>query len=127
MMHQLIWVFASFGGAMLTYFFQRIGLNVVVASCCVGLLGALLSYLLKMPHLAYVIFAGSFVGMTSPKVGGYGFVVIASIFCGIVYGQSLKLFEGFGGKLGATAFVSSVSTHYLLSVLKKVLKWKLLK
>lgn len=124
MMQQLIWIFASFGGAMLTYFLHRLGLSVVVSSCCVGLMGALLSHVLKMPHLALVIFAGSFVGMTSPNVGGYLFVAVASLICGLVYGQTLKLFEGFGGKLGATAFVSSVFTHYLLVFLKKVFKLK---
>ena len=122
MMQQIIWIFASFGGGMLTYYLHRLGLSVVVASCCVGLLGALLSYLLKMPNLAYVIFAGSFVGMTSPKVGSYTFVALASLICGLVYGQTLRIFDGFGGKLGATAFVSTVFTHYVVSLFKKILK-----
>lgn len=119
-MQQFIWILASLGGALSTYYLHRLGLHVVLSSCIIGLLGFALSYVFKMPSLAYVIFAGSFVGMTSPKVGNYAFVALAGIFCGFLYAKTLSWFEGFGGKLGATAFVSTSITFFMLKLIKKI-------
>ena len=119
-MQQIIWIIASFSGAMGTYLLHRMGLNVVVSSCIIGLVGFGFSLLFKMPSLAYVIFAGSFVGMTSPKVGNYYFIALASVTCGFIYGKTLNWFTGFGGKLGATAFVSTCITFIGMKLVKKI-------
>ncbi|WP_223177616.1 hypothetical protein [Psychroflexus maritimus] len=120
MLNHLILIFSSSLGAAATYMLHKNGLSVVVASCIVGLLGALFGHLFNLPHLALVVFAGTFVGMTSTNLASLGLVVLGGLVCGIIYILSLKLFVGFGGKLGTTAFLSTLFVWGLFYLLQKI-------
>ena len=106
-------------GAIGTFQLQKIGLSPVVASCAVGLLGALIGYLMKNEDLAMVIFAGSFVGMTTVSIASFPIMLIAGLACGVLYVLSEPIFVGYGGKLGAIAFVSVAIVLGLFMVLSK--------
>jgi hypothetical protein len=82
----------------------------------VGLIGALAGHLLQISDLPAVIFAGSFVGMTGDSVGSYTAVSLGGIVAGLIYSISLSIFSGFGGRLGTIAFISTVSSFYLLKL-----------
>lgn len=103
-------------GAFGTYQLQKAGLSPVVASCIVGLAGALIGYLLKNEDLSMVIFAGSFVGMTTITIASTTLIVIAGLACGTLYWASTHLFDGYGGKLGALAFISVAIVVLLFSL-----------
>lgn len=106
-------------GAIGTFQLQKVGLSPVVASCGVGLLGALFGYLMKNEDLAMVIFAGSFVGMTTVSIATIPIMLIAGLACGILYVLAEPIFVGFGGKLGAIAFVSVGIVLGLFMILPK--------
>jgi len=93
-------------GAYGTFQLQKMGLSPVIASCIIGLIGALIGYGWGNEDISMVIFAGSFVGMTSITLASVPVILIAGLGCGLLYWLSLPLFEGFGGKLGALAFIS---------------------
>ena len=93
-------------GAIGTYQLQKTGLSPVIASCIVGLAGAFIGYLLKNEDLSMVIFAGSFVGMTTVAIASTPLILIAGLACGTLYWASTQVFDGYGGKLGALAFIS---------------------
>lgn len=112
------------GGAFLTFILHKYGLSVVVASCLVGLLGAALEQLFKVHHLAFVIFAGSFVGMSSSSVTSLPLVLIGGALCAVVYQLTTDYFKGFGGRLGTIAFISTIAAFYLLNWLRKIIKVK---
>ena len=93
-------------GALGTFQLQKVGLSPVVASCIIGLLGALIGYWMNAEDLAMVIFAGSFVGMTTVSLGSLPIVLLAGLACGVFYLIAEPIFVGYGGKLGAIAFIS---------------------
>ncbi len=108
MLSQFLLILASSLGAIATYLLHKNGVSVVVASCIVGLIGAGIGHLFNIPNLALVVFAGSFVGMTSTTIGSMPLVFVGGLICGVIYVLSLKIFVGFGGKLGTTAFISTL-------------------
>ena len=108
-------------GSVATYSLQKAGLSAVIASCIVGLVGALAGHLLKNDHLALIIFAGSFVGMTSTAWGTWPMMVIGGLLAGGVYLLSLELFAGFGGRLGTIAFLSTILSWGLCAVLTRII------
>lgn len=93
-------------GAVGAFQLQKAGLSPVVASCIVGLLGALVGYFMNTEDVAMVIFAGSFVGMTTFSIASLPIILLAGLACGILYLLSEPFFVGYGGKLGAIAFIS---------------------
>ena len=118
MQETILLIIASALGALATFLLHKYGISVVVASCIIGLLGAGLNYFIKSPHLALVIFAGSFVGMTSTAVGSISLVLLAGALAGLIYKYSLHIFAGFGGRLGTIAFISTVISYFFLKILK---------
>ena len=119
MLSHFLLILASSLGAVITYLLHKNGISVVVASCIVGLLGAGIAQLFDIPHLALVVFAGSFVGMTSTAIGSLPLVFLGGLICGVIYVLSLKIFVGFGGKLGTTAFLSTLLVWALFYLFKK--------
>lgn len=119
MTQTLILIAGSTGGAIITFLLQKQGFSVVVASSLVGLLGALIGHYTSIQHLPLVIFAGSFVGMTSVSVGSLPIVAIAGMLAGYIYTISLNVFSGFGGRLGTIAFVSTIVSLYTFKIIKK--------
>ena len=106
-------------GAIATYYLQKIGLNAVIASCIVGLVGALIGYFFKTEDITYVIFAGSFVGMTAISITSLPIICIAGTLCGVLYLFTENHFIGYGGKLGAIAFVSLIIVSSLFWMFRK--------
>ena len=92
-------------GSVATFSLQKAGISAVIASCIVGLVGALAGHLLKNDHLALIVFAGTFVGMSSTSVGSWPIVILGGLACGGIYLGSLDVFAGFGGRLGTKANV----------------------
>lgn len=94
----------------------KIEMSAVMASCLVGLLGTFipLSSFGNVKNLQNAIYAGSFAGMCSAGVlNHYSQIILLSLLGASFYLLTLDLFKGFGGKLGAIAFIS-VSLVYLL-------------
>jgi len=108
-------------GAVMTFLLQKYWFSVVVASCVVGLLWALLGYYFKIPQLPLVVFAGSFVGMTSPSVWNITIIILGGIFTGLLYQVCTNIFQWFGGKLWTMAFVSTISSFYIVLLIKKLI------
>jgi hypothetical protein len=78
-----------------------LGQGPVVASALVGLLAAL-----ALGEQAAPAYCGTFVGMVSTAVlPTLVPVAAASVVAGLVFVASKRLFDGFGGKLGTTAFL----------------------
>ena len=76
-------------------------LGAVVAAALVGLLAHLV-----VPDYAVPAYCGAFVGMAGPDVlPGYAAVAGAGTVAGAVFLATERVFDGFGGKLGTTAFV----------------------
>ncbi|VTT87200.1 hypothetical protein DM2_3238 [Halorubrum sp. DM2] len=93
-------------GAPLTFLLSvRVGVGPVVASALVGLCASLLTETYAAPA-----YCGSFVGMATPAAGADpGSVVAAGLVAGGVFVLAKRAFNGFGGKLGTTAFVGCLS------------------
>lgn len=110
-------LFGGCAGAVSTYYIQKMGCTPVIASCLIGLAGALLGYLVDSEDLAMVIFAGTFVGMTTVSIATLPIMVSGGLLCGILYLLTAPLFEGYGGKLGAIAFISLLVVFFLIQVI----------
>ena len=81
------------------------GVGPIVASALVGLCAYLLSETYGAPA-----YCGSFVGMATPAAGAdLGAVAAAGLVAGGVFVAAKRAFNGFGGKLGTTAFVGCLS------------------
>ena len=76
------------------------GAGVIVGSGVVGLLAHL--FVQKYEAPAY---CGTFVGMATASVLSWGELLAASVVAGVVFIAAQRAFNGFGGKLGTTAFV----------------------
>lgn len=120
-MHQLLlMILGGVGGAISTFLLHKYGFSVVVSSCIIGLIGAAIGHFTKSTHLPLVIFAGTFVGMTSTTIGTIPLIIAGGVLVGIIYQTSLKIFTGFGGRLGTIAFISTVLAYYLLVAVRKM-------
>jgi hypothetical protein len=76
------------------------GLGAVVASALVGLVAGVL-----FEEYAAPVYCGSFVGMVAPAVlADLAVVTAAGVVAGAVFVAADRVFGGFGGKLGTTAF-----------------------
>ncbi|SFR35278.1 MULTISPECIES: hypothetical protein [Halorubrum] len=82
-----------------------VGTGPVVASALVGLCAHLLTETYGAPA-----YCGSFVGMATPAAGAdLGAVAAAAVAAAAVFVLAKRAFNGFGGKLGTTAFVGCLS------------------
>ncbi|MBP1987046.1 hypothetical protein [Halolamina salifodinae] len=92
---------AVVAGAVLTYWLSvDAGFGPVVASAVVGLAAGV-----ALPRVDSAAYCGSFVGMVSPAVfPDAGLVVAAGAAAGALFVAARGAFDGFGGKLGTTAF-----------------------
>lgn len=117
----LLIIFYCVIGAILAYVINvYIGLGAIIASSMIGLLGAIL-----MPNYAVAIYCGSFVGMVSPMVlHDFYHVLLAAMMAGFILMLSEDVYKGYGGKLGATAFIPwvilTVSNNVQLTTLQSL-------
>jgi len=94
-------VAVAVAGPLTYYLSTTLGLGPVLASALVGLLAALIA-----GEQAAPAYCGSFVGMVSTAVlPTVAPVAAASLVAAAVFVASKRVFNGFGGKLGTTAFV----------------------
>ncbi|QZY00993.1 hypothetical protein [Halobaculum rubrum] len=83
----------------------QVGVGPVVASALVGLCAFLLTETYGAPA-----YCGSFVGMATPAADAdLGAVTAAGLVAAGVFVAAKRAFNGFGGKLGTTAFVGCLS------------------
>jgi|GEM_PF-276896 len=94
-------------GTLITYVLSvHVGLGAVVASALGGVAIALV-----LPSVAVPFYCGTFVGMISPGlVVGWPALVLAGLIGGIVYVIGKGALDGYGGKLGTTAFFACLAT-----------------
>jgi len=110
----LIIIFAG----MVTYLLQDLfRLDAVTASALVGLTLAILH-----PHTNHIIvvdaFCATFTGMASKeRAKTYAEMFFFTILTAILFIAVASLFDGSGGKLGATAFLATVSGRGMLNTL----------
>ncbi len=104
-------VLAVAAGAPLTRLLAvDLGLGVVVAAALVGLLADRL-----VPSHGAAVYCGAFVGMASPALfTGLPAVTGAGLVAGTVFVAAEQVFDGFGGKLGTTAFVGCAAVALAL-------------
>lgn len=99
-----------FIGTLITYWISvTLGLGAVIAS---GLVGVFAAAFLK-PYAA-PIFSGTFVGMASSQVFDYPTIALAGAIAGLVFVVGKHVFNGFGGKLGTTAWAGCVFAALLV-------------
>lgn len=110
-------------GALGAFQLQKAGLSPVVASCLVGLIVAVIGAWLNSEDIAMVIFAGSFVKMTTVSIASFPIMLLAGLACGILYLLAEPIFIGYGGKLGAIAFISTAIVLFLFLVIRKEVGW----
>jgi len=90
---------------------EQFHLSAVISSAAVGLAGTFIPFPdSHKPHsLQAIIYAGSFAGMCSPHLlAGTHLILFASACGALSYLFLQPRFTGFGGKLGASAFVVSL-------------------
>ncbi|GAA4326716.1 hypothetical protein GCM10023164_28910 [Christiangramia aestuarii] len=97
-------------GALVTYWLNvSLDIGVVLAAGITGLFSSFLPFINRrsdiLRELPVAVYCGAFAGMTSPLVaGGYGFIMAAGLFSGLLLVISKSTLNGFGGKLGSIAF-----------------------
>ncbi len=83
---------------------SQLGWSPVLASASVGLIAGLIPMRMTLQAAVY---SGSFAGMCSSElVTNYWEILGISLIGAILYFYTLRIFQGFGGKLGTIAFVS---------------------
>lgn len=103
-------VIVSISGMLTFILNNKVGLESVTASSIVGILGVILLEKYQMQ-----IFCGSFVGMASSNVFvDYRHVFMATVMADIIFNGLKYEFIGFGGKLGAIAFISTMLVSIFL-------------
>ena len=122
-LNSALMILAGAGGAAATSLLHaKFGLSVVLASSLVGLLaagvGTLVSDDIYLPAAAY---AGSFVGMTAIDVAPLLLITIAGAGAGLLYAMMIafQIFPGYGGRLGAIAFISTFLVIGAVEMLSK--------
>ncbi len=91
----------------------------VAASAAVGLAGTFLPFPERFDRksIQAAIYAGSFVGMSAPELlSAHAYILLASAVGAIVYVLARPHFNGFGGRLGAIALVSSLALLLIRTV-----------
>jgi hypothetical protein len=106
-----IFIFVVYSGITTYYLHHLLNFNSVLASGMVGFVGSII-----YKRFAAPIFCGSFIAMASENLPTISRgIIIASVLGGIIYILIKDLFDGYGGKLGAIAFISSILTAIILN------------
>lgn len=108
-----IWqMFFVFTAGIVTYGMSHdLGLGPVISASIIALLAHMIS-----PKYSVAAYCGSFVGMTSNLLlYNYQEVALASSIAGIIYFLTSDVFNGFGGKLGTIALLSTAITCHSLN------------
>jgi hypothetical protein len=102
----LVFIYVVLGGIATFFIANQLNLNAVLVSGFVGLVASITFKKYQIP-----IYCGSFAGMASILIFDHmGWMFLSSIFTGLLFVASQEVFKGFGGKLGATAFLGTFVT-----------------
>ncbi len=121
-MNFVLMVLGGMGGAAATSYLQRkYGVTAVVASSLVGLLGATIGSLFSDTRFPAAVFTGSFAGMTAAAVAPLGTIALAGAGSGFLYAlvMGFDVFRGYGGRMGAVAFISTSLVLRMAGILLK--------
>ena len=125
-MNLIIIIISGVFGAILTFYVsERYKLSPVKSSAFLSLVVALFFYFFPdllnsflTKNIPIVFFGTSFIGMVSSKMNGSYFqLTVAGILFSLIYSIKSHFFEGFGGALGALAFISLVITMVCFDLL----------
>lgn len=108
-----IWqMFSIFTAGIVTYGMSHdLGLGPVISTSVIALLAHMIA-----PKYSVAAYCGSFVGMTSNLLlYNYREVALASFIAGIIFFLASDVFNGFGGKLGTIALLSTALTCHSLN------------
>ncbi|GGG45980.1 hypothetical protein [Bizionia arctica] len=107
-----------FGATLTFYVGSKLNQGAVRASALLSLIVGLFFYCFPVllneyltNNIPVVFFGTSFIGMVSPKMkGSYLHLALAGMLFSIVYFNESMFFEGYGGALGALAFITLIAT-----------------
>jgi len=125
-MNIFIIIISSLLGATLTFYVcQRFKLSAVKSSALLSLVVGLFFYCFPdllnsflTKNIPIVFFGTSFIGMVSSKIYVCYFqLLIAGILFSLIYSFKSDFFEGFGGALGALAFISLLITMVVFNLI----------
>lgn len=118
-MNILILIIFGILGAVLTFYAsEKFKISAVKSSALLSLMLALFFYFFPSvvnsflsKNIPLVFFGTSFIGMVSPQIKvGYKRLAIAGAIFPLLFIFKSDFFEGFGGALGALAFISLLAT-----------------
>lgn len=115
---------AALGAELTFYLIHQKHISTVRASSGATLVFALLALVIQIPFgnvLPAAFFGATFVGMTDKSRLGAKRVLAASVIFGLIYTFLIPLAQGFGGGLGAAAFVSISIVYSASKLITKVL------
>lgn len=119
----LIEIASVIGGLGTFLFSQQKGVGVVKASALLSLIVGIAAYSIPVhpvvDQVAFAFCGTTFVGMSSPTVLNKYWIVAASILYGALFYFFAFQFEGFGGGLGTTACISTVSVFGIKKIVEK--------
>lgn len=108
-----LWVFF---GSFATFGLRSIGVDTVIATASVGLLGGLLEIAFKsnayFRQVPSAIYCGAFISMTN-LTNDAGFILLASVFTCLLFFVSKSILQGIGGRLGTMAFIGVVMAYFV--------------
>lgn len=120
-MTEALILFVSIFGAISTYYFYNTLQQPPVRSS--AFLSLIVAYLFFWfpdffpkdiaESLPYVFMGSTFVGMTSSRITNINWIALSGLLFGVMILLLQDAFVGYGGKLGAIAFVSIITTLIL--------------
>ncbi len=101
-------LFVIIGGLIPYILNKHLNVNVVLGSALVGITGGLV---LKKYEAA--LYCGSFIGMCSIEVFSYPEFILVALITGVLFILIKEVFNGYGGKLGTTAFIFGFLFYFI--------------
>ncbi|MCK9493740.1 MAG: hypothetical protein M0Q00_05180, partial [Acholeplasmataceae bacterium] len=101
-------LFVIIGGLIPYILNKHLNVNVVLGSALVGITGGLV---IKKYEAA--LYCGSFIGMCSIEVFNYPEFILVALLTGVLFVLVKDVFNGYGGKLGTTAFIFGFLFYFI--------------
>lgn len=96
-------------GALIPYILNKhLKVNVVLGSAVVGIAGGLV-----LKKFESALYCGSFIGMCATEVFNYPEFILVSLLAGVLFVLVKEVFNGYGGKLGTTAFIFGFLFYFI--------------
>jgi hypothetical protein len=108
-----IWVFF---GSFATFGLRTLGVDTVIATALVGMVGGLLEVIFKsnsyFRQVPAAVYCGAFISMTN-LTNDPGFILLSSVFTCLLFFVSKSILHGIGGRLGTMAFIGVVMAYFV--------------